>query len=470
MAGKRKAEGIALLSLYYDDEEEEEEDEEEDDDDQEDGEEDANEAVEEEFDKDEDDHIAEEEQAQTVVVKMEVHEVILEQHISTSEIILPSVPLAPEQAPVSSPLVTPPQALPDRSGIVDYAHDEFTMSPEAEEGEILSLGRAVIGSDIQASNGSLQGGSPPGIVRVLTPEKGLTRQSNDQMDQSNVAPVILSGETAATVDEAAISTAASSGAELGHDEVVGGDASQADPLADFLPPQPTTKCSDDLQRKFSKYIAFKNAGRSFNEDLRKSKGYRNPDFLQRAVKHQEIDQIGSCFRKEIFDPHGYDPSDFYDALALELRREMDRKEQAKKQSQRVDFVHGGVQGVPAMALPDKSKPSVPVLGGQKASTGPTAVSTSSAGSHVAASVQDNSAKGDGRSSKKSKWDKVDTDGRAPPTLPAVAKTAIAAASAHAALLTANAGAGYASFAQQKRKEAEERSRATDKSAVKSEKK
>ena len=58
----------------------------------------------------------------------------------------------------------------------------------------------------------------------------------------------------------------------------------------------------------------KNAGRSFNEELRKSKGYRNPDFLQRAVKYQEIDQIGSCFKKEIFDPHGYDPSDFYDAL------------------------------------------------------------------------------------------------------------------------------------------------------------
>ena len=73
---------------------------------------------------------------------------------------------------------------------------------------------------------------------------------------------------------------------------------------------------DDIgwQQKFAKYLVLKNAGRSFNEELRKSKGYRNPDFLQRAVKYKEIDQIGSCFKKEIFDPHGYDPSDFYDAL------------------------------------------------------------------------------------------------------------------------------------------------------------
>ncbi len=68
------------------------------------------------------------------------------------------------------------------------------------------------------------------------------------------------------------------------------------------------------QAKFTKYSKLKEAGRSFNEDLRNSKGYRNPDFLQHAVTHENIDQIGSCFRPDIFNPHGYEKIDFFDAL------------------------------------------------------------------------------------------------------------------------------------------------------------
>ncbi len=71
------------------------------------------------------------------------------------------------------------------------------------------------------------------------------------------------------------------------------------------------------QAKFTKYSKLKEAGRSFNEDLRNSKGYRNPDFLQHAVTHENIDQIGSCFRPDIFNPHGYEKIDFFDALGTD---------------------------------------------------------------------------------------------------------------------------------------------------------
>ncbi len=76
-------------------------------------------------------------------------------------------------------------------------------------------------------------------------------------------------------------------------------------------------CAIIAQAKFTKYSKLKEAGRSFNEELRNSKGYRNPDFLQHAVTHENIDQIGSCFKPDIFNPHGYDRSDFFDALGTE---------------------------------------------------------------------------------------------------------------------------------------------------------
>ncbi|KAL8477996.1 hypothetical protein ACS0TY_030046 [Phlomoides rotata] len=74
---------------------------------------------------------------------------------------------------------------------------------------------------------------------------------------------------------------------------------------------------DFKEEKISKFISIKKTTRrSFNAEVRNRKEYRNPDFLLHAATYQDIDQIGSCFHKDVFDPHGYDKSDFYDELGL----------------------------------------------------------------------------------------------------------------------------------------------------------
>jgi hypothetical protein len=71
-----------------------------------------------------------------------------------------------------------------------------------------------------------------------------------------------------------------------------------------------------LQQKINKFLAYKRAGKSFNAEVRNRKDYRNPDFLQHAVRYQEIDQIGTCFSKDVFDPYGYDKGDYYDEIGM----------------------------------------------------------------------------------------------------------------------------------------------------------
>ncbi|KAH9321128.1 hypothetical protein KI387_015767 [Taxus chinensis] len=409
MSGKRKAEGIALLSLYND----------------------------EDMDVDEDMDEEENEEEETSPVEL-----------SPS----PQAPLDVEKKPSRSPspaIKSPVEAQrPSKGGlgIVDYAHDEMAVSPEPEEGEIVSTGLSDFGQEHLAGDGGPLDWTPPEMGQLLTPGKTSTPQpvllvegiAKPENDTQPVDPVTTKEP------EVAVSPKLNGVAKIELQQP------EQDPLADFLPPPSTTKCSEELQNKINRYLTLKNAGRSFNEELRNSKGYRNPDFLQRAVKYQEIDQIGSCFRKDIFDPHGYDPSDYYDALALELKREFERREQEKKKSQRVDFAHGGVQ---TASVPPVPKPVVQVIGGQKNAVGATSASAN-VPSQIATSATD-SGKFDSWQSKKSKWDKVDGDKKNP--LPPGAQDAMAAASAHAALLNAaNAGAGYTAFAQQKRKEAEEK--------------
>ncbi|XP_074302815.1 uncharacterized protein LOC141635566 [Silene latifolia] len=92
------------------------------------------------------------------------------------------------------------------------------------------------------------------------------------------------------------------------------DRKDIDPLDAFLPPPPQEKCLDELQEKIKKFLAYKRQGKSFNVEVRNRKDYRNPDFLRHAVRYLDIDEIGSCFSKHVFDPHGYDETDFYDAI------------------------------------------------------------------------------------------------------------------------------------------------------------
>lgn len=192
----------------------------------------------------------------------------------------------------------------------------------------------------------------------------------------------------------------------------------------FLPPPPNTKCSDELQEKIIKFLSLKKkTGRSFNSEVRNRKEYRNPDFLLHAVTYQDIDQIGSCFSKDVFDPHGYDKSDYYDEIEADLKRELERKEQEKKKSQKIDFLSGGTQ--PAIVIPTPKVMPLP------------AVPPVSVGVDIGTR--------EGRPNKKSKWDKVDGDTRHPLTT-----------GGQDPVSAANAGSGYTAFAQQRRKEAEER--------------
>ncbi|KAJ4703672.1 SAP30-binding [Melia azedarach] len=400
MASKKKqSEGIALLSMYNDDEDDEE---------MEDLEEEQKQHQKEDEDVREAKNLEEDSRMN------EGDDVVAANGTSTPPLQPQILFISPKQSVV----------LPDsrRSGrgrftIVDYGHDEVAMSPEAEEGEI----------DLQNDNDDVQERTPLGSVKVVTPNVQRTPQSTEHSEQSQpdtMGYTMIESETAVTQGTAEVTEEA------------------VDPLDKFLPPPPNVKCSEELQRKIDKFLGLKRIGKSFNAEVRNRKDYRNPDFLLHAVRYQDIDQIGSCFSKDVFDPHGYDPSDYYDEIEADMRRERERKDQENKKNQKVDFVPGGVQpGIIAGA----QKPNIPIRG----------VTAAVAGGLQSVPMTIDAVARDGRQNKKSKWDRVDGDHRNP--LPSVGQDSLSAVGAHAAILSAaNAGAGYTAFAQQRRREAEER--------------
>lgn len=380
---KKQAEGIALLSMYNDDEDDEEM-------------EDLEEEEEEEEQRRENQEDEGNREAKNLEEDLRMNggdDAVAGDETST--------PLQPHvDAPVASGSRRRGRG---RFTIVDYGHDEVAMSPEPEEGEI----------DLRRAHDDVQERTVLGYD-----------QASEQLEKSEpdaTAWSMMESET--VIVEESI--------EVKEEEV--------DPLDKFLPPPPKVKCSEELQRKIDKFLGLKRIGKSFNAEVRNRKDYRNPDFLLHAVRYQDIDQIGSCFRKDVFDPHGYDKSDYYDEIEADMRRERERKDQENKKNQKVEFIAGGVQ---AGIIAGAQKPNIPM---------PAAVAS---GLQSVPMATDAVAR-DGRQNKKSKWDKVDGDRRNP--LPSVGQDSLSAVGAHAAILSAaNAGAGYTAFAQQRRREAEER--------------
>lgn len=258
-----------------------------------------------------------------------------------------------DDSPVKAPV--------DAAGsIVDYAHDEGHVDEvKLDETEVGDVPVEVLKSPIV---------EPDGLAPMETEENEQEAPKEQETSENGVEVPVPSAEE--------------------------------DVLAKFWPSPPSTPCSAELQAKFANFLRYKERGRNFNEDLRHSKGYRNPDFLELAVMHQNIDEIGSCFDPEVFNPHGYDRMDYADALAAEQRKEADRREQERRQNQRtsVDFVRAT-----QLLTSQKVSLAAAATSARLAEGTHNVISTTSV---VHTTTTTTEVRSETRTNKKSKWDKA----------------------------------------------------------------
>jgi hypothetical protein len=163
--------------------------------------------------------------------------------------------------------------------IVDYAHDEAHVEEQRGDDDEAPVGDGLV--EVAGSPGVPGGGIEPMV------------DAGEELERDEKVP---------------------EAGDVGEDFRV--SVVEQEVLRDFWPSPPSTPCPEALQAKFAKFLKLKEHGRNFNDDLRHSKGYRNPDFLQLAVMHQNIDEIGTCFDADVFNPKGYDKSDYADALGI----------------------------------------------------------------------------------------------------------------------------------------------------------
>ncbi|XP_050776573.1 SAP30-binding protein isoform X2 [Gopherus flavomarginatus] len=112
-----------------------------------------------------------------------------------------------------------------------------------------------------------------------------------------------------------------------------------------IPPEPPGRCSNHLQDKIQKlYDRKMKEGMDMNYIIQRKKEFRNPSIYEKLIQFCAIDELGTNYPKDMFDPHGWSEDSYYEALAKAQKIEMDKLEKAKKERTKIEFVTGTKKG------------------------------------------------------------------------------------------------------------------------------
>ncbi|KAI8879482.1 HCNGP-domain-containing protein [Backusella circina FSU 941] len=109
--------------------------------------------------------------------------------------------------------------------------------------------------------------------------------------------------------------------------------------------EPVTPCDPDRAEQIAHFLSLRRSGQRLNDHLSRNKSFRNPRIYTKLVEFTEVDEFGSNFEKEDFDPYGF-PKELYIDGILETQKRLAEEKVASQQNRSsVQFVStGGVSG------------------------------------------------------------------------------------------------------------------------------
>uniref|UniRef100_A0A1B6FJ29 SAP30-binding protein n=1 Tax=Cuerna arida TaxID=1464854 RepID=A0A1B6FJ29_9HEMI len=113
-----------------------------------------------------------------------------------------------------------------------------------------------------------------------------------------------------------------------------------------LPPEPSGRCSNELQDKITKlHEKMVSNGLDMNKIIQQRKDFRNPSIYEKLIQFCSINEFGTNYPPEVYDPVRWGPESFYEELAKVQKSEMDRREKERKEKTKVEFVVGTAKRV-----------------------------------------------------------------------------------------------------------------------------
>ncbi|EGG00613.1 uncharacterized protein MELLADRAFT_67653 [Melampsora larici-populina 98AG31] len=98
-----------------------------------------------------------------------------------------------------------------------------------------------------------------------------------------------------------------------------------------------SKIDITLVSKLEKFKSLRDQGIYFNDNLVKNKSYRNPHIYTKLVQFVDVEETGSNFSPDIWDPLGFPTEAYADALREKQQKAADAKQLSKSQAKRTEI-------------------------------------------------------------------------------------------------------------------------------------
>lgn len=117
-----------------------------------------------------------------------------------------------------------------------------------------------------------------------------------------------------------------------------------------LPPEPQGRCSNSLQVKIVSLLKKKAVGVDLGESIQSRKDFRNPSIYEKLVSFCKLDEFGSNYPEDNYNPHEWSDESLYRNLRKAQMKAYEKKERAKLERTKVEFVTGTKRPIPTAAV------------------------------------------------------------------------------------------------------------------------
>lgn len=164
---------------------------------------------------------------------------------------------------------------------------------------------------------------------------------------------------------------------------------QRDRAAEYgfsLPAEPRGRCPAELQDKIAHMHAKMRAGMDMNRLIQDRKEFRNPSIYEKLIQFCDINELGTNYPPEIYDPLQWGRESFYEELAGAQKVEMERRERERKDGLKHQLVVEAARKAEEEAKRRKSKWDQPAPSGGPAPAGVQVVGSAGTATSAAASA------------------------------------------------------------------------------------
>lgn len=107
-----------------------------------------------------------------------------------------------------------------------------------------------------------------------------------------------------------------------------------------IPPEPAGQCPAELQEKISNLYRKMESGLDMNLHIQQRKEFRNPSIYEKLIQFCSINEMGTNYPPDRFDPLKWGKDSHYEELARIQKNEMDKLEKARKEKTKIEIVTG----------------------------------------------------------------------------------------------------------------------------------